>query len=118
MNIEGLGEAIIDQLVDAGFVADAADLFDVTVDQLLTLEGFAQRSAEKLHDAIAARARCRSPALINALGLPHVGEHTAALLAAHFGSIDALAAASAEELTAVEGIGPVVARERGPLVRH
>ena len=54
LNIEGLGEAIIDQLVDAGFVADAADLFGVTVDQLLTLEGFAQRSAQKLHDSIAA----------------------------------------------------------------
>ncbi len=109
LNIEGLGEAIIDQLVDAGYVADAADLFGVSVDQLLTLEGFAQRSAQKLHDSIAARATVPLPRLINALGLPHVGEHTAALLAAHFGSLEALAAASAEELTAVEGVGPVVA---------
>jgi DNA ligase (NAD+) len=109
MNIEGLGEAIIDQLVDAGFVADAADLFGVTVDQLLTLEGFAQRSAEKLHDAIAARRTVPLPRLVNALGLPHVGEHTAALLAAHFGTLEALGNASAEELTAVEGVGPVVA---------
>jgi DNA ligase (NAD+) len=109
MNIEGLGEAIIDQLVDAGFVADAADLFGVTVDQLLTLEGFAQRSAEKLHEAIAARRTVPLTRLINALGIRHVGEHTAALLAQHVGSIEALAAASAEELTAVEGVGPVVA---------
>jgi DNA ligase (NAD+) len=109
MNIEGLGEAIIDQLVDAGFVADAADLFAVTVEQLLTLEGFAQRSAQKLHDAIAARRTVPLPRLINALGLPHVGEHTAALLAAHFGSLDALARASEDDLTAVEGVGPVVA---------
>ncbi len=57
MNIDGLGEAIIEQLVDAGFVADAADLFGVTVEQLLTLDGFAQRSAQKLHEAIAARKR-------------------------------------------------------------
>jgi DNA ligase (NAD+) len=109
MNIEGLGEAVIDQLVDAGFVADAADLFGVTVDQLLTLDGFAQRSAQKLHAAIAARRSVPLPRLINALGIRHVGEHTAALLAAHFGTVDALAAASAAELTAVEGVGPVVA---------
>jgi DNA ligase (NAD+) len=109
MNIEGLGEAIIDQLVDAGFVADAADLFGVTVEQLLTLEGFARRSAEKLHDAVAARKTVPLPHLINAMGIRHVGEHTAALLAAHFGSLEALAAATAPELTAVEGVGPVVA---------
>ncbi|MDQ6856206.1 MAG: NAD-dependent DNA ligase LigA [Candidatus Dormibacteraeota bacterium] len=109
MNIEGLGEAIIDQLVDAGFVADAADLFGVTVEQLLTLEGFAPRSAQKLHDAIAARRTVPLPRLVNALGVPHVGEHTAALLAAHFGSMEALGSASVAELTAVEGVGPVVA---------
>jgi DNA ligase (NAD+) len=109
MNIEGLGESIIDQLVDAGFVADAADLFSVTVDQLLTLEGFAQRSAEKLHEAIAARRTVSLPRLINALGIRHVGEHTATLLARHFGGMEALAAAGVEELTAVEGVGPVVA---------
>ena len=109
MNIEGLGEAVIDQLVDAGFVADAADLFSVTVEQLLTLEGFAQRSAEKLHRAIAARRSVPMTRLVNALGIRHVGEHTAALLAQHFGGIEALAAATAEDLTAVEGVGPVVA---------
>ena len=110
MNIEGLGEAVIDQLIDAGFVADAADLYGVTVDQLLTLEGFAQRSADKLHASIAARRTVPLPRLIHALGLPHVGEHVAALLARHFGTIEALAAASGEELTAVEGVGPVVAQ--------
>jgi DNA ligase (NAD+) len=109
MNIEGLGEAVIDQLVDAGFVADAADLFAVTVEQLLTLEGFAQRSAEKLHEAIAARRNVPLTRLINALGVRHVGEHTAALLAQHFGSLEALAVARAEDLIVVEGIGPVVA---------
>jgi DNA ligase (NAD+) len=109
MNIEGLGEAVIDQLVDAGFVAAAADLFAVTVEQLLTLEGFAQRSAEKLHEAIAARRTVPLTRLINALGVRHVGEHTAALLAQHCGSLEALAAARAEDLVVVEGIGPVVA---------
>ncbi len=108
LNIDGLGEAVIDQLVDAGFVADAADLFSVTVEQLLTLEGFAQRSAEKLHEAIAARRSVALSRLINALGIRHVGEHTAALLAQHFGTLEALATAGAEDLIAVEGIGPVV----------
>jgi DNA ligase (NAD+) len=109
MNIDGLGESIIDQLVEAGFVADAADLFAVAPEQLLTLEGFAQRSAQKLHEAIAARRDVPLTRLINALGIPNVGEHTAALLAQHFGSIDALAAAGVEQLIAVEGVGPVVA---------
>ncbi|MBJ7610447.1 MAG: NAD-dependent DNA ligase LigA [Candidatus Dormibacteraeota bacterium] len=127
MNIEGLGEAVIDQLVDAGFVADAADLYHVTVDQLLTLDGFAQRSAEKLQQSIAARTSVPLTRLINALGMPHVGEHTAALLAQHFGTIDALAGASVEELNAVGGVGPVVAQnvarwfeagEGGELVRR
>ena len=109
MNIEGLGEAIIDQLVDAGVVADPADLFAVTVDQLLTLEGFAQRSAEKLHDAIAARHSIPLPRLLYALGVRHVGESTAALLVQHFGNLDAIASATPDELTAVEGVGPIVA---------
>jgi DNA ligase (NAD+) len=110
MNIEGLGEAVIDQLVDAGFVADAADIFAVTVEQLLTLDGFAKRSAEKLHQSIAARRTVPLTRLINALGIPHVGEHTASLLAQHFGTIDALAGADAEALTAVAGVGSVVAQ--------
>jgi DNA ligase (NAD+) len=109
MNIEGLGEAIIDQLVDAGFVADAADLFRVTVEELLTLEGFAQRSAEKLHAAIAARRSVPLARFLYALGVRHVGESTAILLGGHFGTLDAIAAADAERLTAVEGIGPIVA---------
>ena len=109
LNIEGLGEAVIDQLVDAGYAADAADLFAVTVEQLLTLDGFAQRSAEKLHGSIAARRAVPLTRLINALGIPHVGEHTAALLAQHFGTIEALEKADAGELTAIDGVGPVVA---------
>ncbi|HSP65808.1 MAG TPA: NAD-dependent DNA ligase LigA [Candidatus Deferrimicrobium sp.] len=109
LNIEGLGEAVIDQLVDTGFVADPADLFGVTVEQLLTLDGFAQRSAEKLHAAIAARRHVTLPRYLYALGIRHVGESTAALLAQNFGTLEALAVANAEQLTAVPGIGPIVA---------
>jgi DNA ligase (NAD+) len=111
LNVEGLGEAVIDQLVDAGYVADPADLFGVSVVQLLTLDGFAQRSAEKLQAAIAARRTVPLPRYLYALGIPHVGESTAALLAPHFGTVEALAVATAEQLTAVPGIGPIVAEQ-------
>ncbi len=109
MYIEGLGPAIIDQLLDLGYVSEPADLFRVTPEQLLTLDGFAERSAAKLVEAIAARRHVPLARFVNALGIRHVGEHTAEALATHFGSIDALAAAGEEELLAVEGIGSVVA---------
>jgi DNA ligase (NAD+) len=109
MNIEGLGPAVIDQLLDLGYVTEPADLFGVTAEQLLTLEGFAERSATKLIESIASRRRVPLARFINALAIRHVGEHTAETLAAHFGSIDALAAATEEDLLGVEGIGAVVA---------
>jgi DNA ligase (NAD+) len=109
MNIEGLGPAIIDQLLDLGYATEAADLFKLTTEQLLTLDGFADRSAAKLLESIAARRKVPLARFINALGIRHVGEHTADTLAAHFGSIDALAAATEEDLLGVEGIGAVVA---------
>jgi DNA ligase (NAD+) len=109
MNIEGLGPAIVDQLLDLGYATEPADLFRLTAEQLLTLEGFAERSATKLVESIATRRRVPLARFINALGIRHVGEHTADTLAVHFGSIDALAAASEEDLLGVEGIGAVVA---------
>ncbi|HEY6469015.1 MAG TPA: NAD-dependent DNA ligase LigA [Candidatus Dormibacteraeota bacterium] len=109
MNIEGLGPAIIDQLLDLGYATESADLFKLTAEQLLTLDGFAERSAAKLLESIAGRKRVPLARFINALGIRHVGEHTADTLAVHFGSIDALAAATEEDLLAVEGIGAVVA---------
>src|SRR5438105_2247068 len=110
MNIEGLGPAVIDQLVELGYVAEPADLFTLTNEQLLTLDGFAERSAEKLLGAIDARRHVPLARLVNALGVRHVGEHTAISLAQHFGSLDALAGAGEERLLEVEGMGPVVAR--------
>src|SRR5450631_831795 len=109
MYIEGLGPAVIDQLLDLGYVTEPADLFRVTVDQLLTLDGFAERSATKLVESIATRKHVPLARFINALAIRHVGEHTAETLAAHFGSIDALAAATEEDLLGVEGMGAVVA---------
>ncbi len=109
MNIEGLGPAIVDQLLDLGYATEAADLFKLTTEQLLTLDGFADRSAAKLVESIASRKHVPLARFVNALGIRHVGEHTAETLAVHFGSIDALAAATEEDLLGVEGIGEVVA---------
>ena len=109
LNIEGLGPAIIDQLLDLGYASEPADLFRLTAEQLLTLEGFADRSATKLVESIASRRHVPLARFINALGIRHVGEHTADTLAVHFGSIDALAGATEEDLLGVEGIGAIVA---------
>jgi DNA ligase (NAD+) len=109
VNIEGLGPAIIDQLIDRGYVTDVADLYAVTKEQLLTLDGFAEKSADNLFNRIQSRRSVSLHQLINALGLPHVGSQTAVLLARHFGSLERLAEASEEEIREVGGVGPVVA---------
>ncbi len=109
VNIEGLGDAIIDQLVEREWVTEPADLYTLTKDQLLQLDGFADRSADNLLRSIASRRSVPLGRLINALGIRHVGEHTAFALASRFGSLDALLAASEDDLLATEGIGKVVA---------
>ncbi|MGH7687857.1 MAG: NAD-dependent DNA ligase LigA [Candidatus Dormibacteria bacterium] len=113
MNIEGLGPGVIDQLVKQGDVIEPADFFTVTREQLLELDGFAERSADKLLASIESRKHVPLPRFINALGIRHVGEHTAEALATHFGTIDALLAASSGDLREVEGIGDVVAEQVG-----
>lgn len=110
LNIDGLGEKIVEQLVDEGLVRNWADLFKLTQPQMLELEGFAEKSSAKL---IAAIDRARKPELyrlIFGLGIRHVGESTAKLLAKHFGSIEALMAASLETLQDVHEVGPEVAQ--------
>jgi DNA ligase (NAD+) len=109
MDIEHLGDVVIGQLVDRGLVRDFADLYGLTIPQVMRLEGFARQSARNLVEAIAA-SRGRGPArLLNGLGIPGVGEHVARLLARHLRSLDRLGEVSADEIGAVEGIGPVLA---------
>ncbi|HYM49189.1 MAG TPA: NAD-dependent DNA ligase LigA [Candidatus Limnocylindrales bacterium] len=110
MNIEGFGYATLDQLMDRGFVRDPSDLYHLTKDQLLALEGFADRSSQNLLDRIEASKATTLARFLVALGIPHVGWTGATALAEHFQSIDRLRAASVEELTAVAGIGPIVAQ--------
>ncbi len=109
MNIDGLGEKIVDQIVDKGIVKDYADLYHLKLEKLSELERMAEKSAQNLLDEIAASKKNSLARLIYALGIRFVGERTAQLLAAHFGSMDKIADASEEELTGVTEVGPKVA---------
>jgi len=109
MDIEHVGPALVDQLIEKGLVRDPADLYYLKQEDLVKLERMAEKSASNVIKAIEASKDRPLSRLINALGIRHVGERTAEVLADHFGSIDALAAATEEELAAIPGIGPVVA---------
>ena len=110
MDIRGLSYARIEQLVRAGLVHDVADVFALTAAQLVELERFADKSAANIVAAVqAARAQPLSRLLFG-LGIPHVGSTAAELLARRFGTIDALAAATVEQVEAVRGVGAIIAR--------
>ena len=109
MNIDGMGDALVDQLVDRGLVRSVADLYSLTLDQLTGLERMGAKSAEKLLANIeASRGRSLSRVL-NGLGIPFVGERTGQILADTFGSIDAIATADTDTLQQAEEVGPKVA---------
>jgi len=110
MNIEGLGEKLIEQLVDSGLIKNVADIYSLRKEQLLTLERMGEKSAQNLLDAITASQNVSLARFIYALGIRNVGEHMAKVLAKAFGSLERLSQASEEELMAVEGVGPIVAR--------
>jgi DNA ligase (NAD+) len=109
MDIDGLGDKIASQLIEAGLIEDVADIYSITRDQLLELEGFAEKKADKLLASIAASKFRPLDRLIAALGIPHVGSVAAEALAAHFGSIDKFMQADEVALTQIEGIGPTIA---------
>jgi len=109
MDIDGLGPAIVDQLLERGLVRDVADLYHLRVEDLVPLPRMGPKSARNLVEAIARSKERGLERLIFALGIRHVGERAAKLLAARFGSIDRLAGATEEELTAIPDIGPKIA---------
>ena len=109
MDIRGLSYARIMQLLDAEMIRDAGDIYALTVEQLVTLERFAEKSAENLVAAIEASKRQPLSRLLNALGIRHVGEQTAQLLARHFGTMDRLMSASPQEIAEIRGTGDVIA---------
>jgi DNA ligase (NAD+) len=110
MDIEGLGEKLIDQLVERGLVHDVADLYCLTKEQLVGLERMADKSAQKLLDALSRSKHSTLARCLTALGIRHVGEATAKLLAEHFGDLKKLEQASEEDLMEVREIGPEVAK--------
>src|SRR5579862_1813294 len=109
MDIDGLGDKIVDQLVAKGLVKDIADLYTLKLDTLIDLERFAEKSAQNLLDEIEASKKASLARLIYALGIRMIGERTGQLLAAHFPSLDELAAATEEQLLEVGEVGPKVA---------
>jgi DNA ligase (NAD+) len=109
MNIDGLGEKIVDQLVDKGMAKDIADLYALKLDDLSALERMGEKSAQNLLDEIAASKKISLPRLIYSLGIPFVGERTAQLLASRFSSVEELASATEDKLFEVDEVGPKVA---------
>jgi len=110
MDIEGLGDALVEQLVEAGLVRDCADLYSLRKQDLARLERMGEKSAENLLNGIEASKRRGLARLLFALGVPHVGSHLAEVLADHLGSVDRLMAADPETLEAIPEVGPVVAQ--------
>ncbi len=109
MDIDGLGEKIVDQLVNSGLVKDFADLYHLGVDTLSQMERLAEKSATNLVEAIQSTKTRGLSRLLIGLGIRYVGEHVAQVLASHFRSLDRLARASREELLEIPGIGPQIA---------
>ena len=110
MNIEGLGEAVVQQLADRGLVRSVAGLYTLTEEQLTSLDRFAEKSARALLTEIKNSKRAGLARVLMGLGIRFVGERTAELLAEEFGSIEALEAATAEELERVEEVGPRISQ--------
>ncbi|MEO8027343.1 MAG: NAD-dependent DNA ligase LigA [Bryobacteraceae bacterium] len=108
MDIDGLGDVLVEQLVDRGLVRGVADLYHLTLDQLSELERMGQKSAEKVLGNIEASRQRPLPRVLNGLGIPFVGERTAQILAETFGSLDVIAGADAETLQRAEEVGPKV----------
>ena len=109
MDIEGLGDKLIEQLVDNGLVKSPADIYALTVEQLAGLERMGEKSAANLHAAIVKSRDTTLPRFLFALGIRDVGEATALALAQHFRTLEALAGANAEQIQEVPDVGPVVA---------
>ena len=109
MNIDGMGDALVSQLTDQGFVKDVADIYKVTKQDLLSLERMGDKSAENVLREIGNSKKLPLERVIFGLGIRFVGERTAQFLAEHFGDIDALMNAGEEELQQVEEVGPRIA---------
>ncbi len=118
MDIEGIGDRIVTQLLEAGVIEDPADFYSLTKEKLLALDRFAEKSARNLLDAIARSKRPPLDKLLFALGIRHVGEHVAKILVREFGALDRVTSATSEELSVIEGIGPTIAESLAGFFRE
>lgn len=109
MNIDGMGESLVDQLVDKAMVRSVADVYGLTAAELMKLERLGQKSADRIIRNIENSKKQPLPRVLNGLGIPFVGERTATILAEHFGSLDELMRADQDQLQAAEEVGPKVA---------
>jgi DNA ligase (NAD+) len=109
MDIEGLGEKVARKLVETDLVESLDDLYRLEVEDLVELEGFAEKSAQNLVDAIEASTDRSLARLLYALGIRHVGRTVAETIVEHYASMEAIAEADAEELADIDGVGPVIA---------
>ena len=109
LNIDGLGPAIVTQLVESKLVGSVADLYTLERDDLVELERMGKKSADNLIREIEGSKRAPAPKVLFGLGILHVGENVAELLIGHFSSIDAIASASADEIAGIYGVGPKLA---------
>lgn len=110
MDIDGMGDVLVDQLVTRGMLKSVADIYKLTAEQLLGLERMGQKSAEKILKNIDASRKQPLPRVLNGLGIPFVGERTAQILADTFGSLDAIMSADEETLQQAEEVGPKVSK--------
>ena len=111
MNIEGLGPAAVQALLRSGGIADVADLYTLTREDILKLEGFKDKSCDNLLNSIQNSKQAGGDRLLFALGIRHVGKRVAQVLMQHFGSIEALQNASVEEISAIDTVGAIMAEE-------
>jgi DNA ligase (NAD+) len=118
MNIDGMGEALVTQLTERGMVKNVADIYKLTKADLLSLERFADKSAQNILDEIENSKKLALERVIYGLGMRMVGERTAQFLAEHFGSMEALANASVEELQGVNEVGPKIAESIAEFFRN
>jgi DNA ligase (NAD+) len=110
MDIDGLGEKLVAQLVDKGLIRDVADLYFLTREQILSLERMGEKSAQNLLDAIASSTQVSLARFIYALGIRNVGEHMGKVLEKAFGSLEKFLQADYEQLQSIDGVGPIVAQ--------
>ena len=110
VDIDGMGEKTVAQLIDKGLVHNVADLYRLTKEQVLTLDGFADRSASLLLDAIERRRTIPLDRFLMGLGIRQVGQHIARVLANHFGNLEDLMSASSEQLLEIHEVGPEISR--------